>query len=1258
MYKNKYYKYKKKYLILKYGGSSFDNDNDNDNDIDNDDNNDIDNDDNNNIISSDDDNDNNIISSDNDNILEINTDLNNNTGLNVNNNFNDNYITIPSEEETELDNGIILYMFLGGLPTEINIWESHFDNESSKNVKIVVHSKDNPSNTTSLFTKYNIEVSHLNNDEHLRTKWAGLSLVNAALLLFQHGIQKYKVSNVVFLPYDGLPLYTFNTVKNILKKFKKSLFCNPFFNADFNEFKNNTLKSERKKIKIGGGLCSQWFIINNRDFKYYFHNETLNNKIPTYIKHPLDSNDEDILILNKNLKFDENFWYLKYLKVIKKNINTYSNVPILIGGAFDENFFCRLFIMDDSKYINISVDSYKKIINKFNSQIILKNINTNFYSNFNKNSLYKIEFTNKLNNQKYIINTYHYIDEEIYKTSCPVAVFHNLSPVDVTSKLLSTWVNSNKISTINTGHFIKINEIINLILNTKQTNNIASYYLDIIEKINVVFLDIQNKSNESLLLYENNKVFIKITERDHPLLFIVETFGMCLCTYLLVSLFKLINIINKTDKYDRIFITENDYNEIPNSIKYLFVWNNIVYSNFVKYLPKKINKYELFPNKDLNITENIKIIENLILYSKNILNHEEIYNEYYVCIPNFTKNYLISSTNQGSLFIRKIQIQKNIKITDLPENHIIKELLNIQYNTFTNLLNNNNFNPLNTLFDKFNYTINKIETVKYINSTDKEYIKSLILSNNLDQLFNNNINIYNLINLSNNIISIPERNDLKFIKDTNDELYNILNDFMNNYIISSEIKIEILKYIINIFDILFDEYNKKYNLEKPIILVLKGGLLMYNSLLEIFELLPKKITSVLLERYNNNIYSYDLDFSIKIDTKLSKNEYDIHYNNCKKIMIYASFLINSFITKNLNLEISKEKILLLYNNINIKMVSSIKYNNMELLRIDVYNTNFYSNQLYNNIQIPKLNDYTNGIFITKNLEKKFIYVINSELINNILNSTTQQEIYKLAILYNDTNNWNSCNNPDTQVINTTVNLFVPIKLTFRNIKTNQIEVKYFKEAIVDIALESYESGENKMIDKNIVKYNYFAEKLSFNGYDFKTLLKIIEYLLFYNCVDEKTLTLNIIKHKKKSKVLSILYLMDIILYWEKKKSNNENINITFISNDISYIINQINYIKNNINDIINSNTLINLKLDKMRNSRINNYAIYNLFNFILKNVKNINFSQNFNNLFYFLNILLDEFMFLKHIIDNNNIFDNSIDIYNSDFIKYKKNIKL
>lgn len=78
----------------------------------------------------------------------------------------------------------------------------------------------------------------------------------------------------------------------------------------------------------------------------------------------------------------------------------------------------------------------------------------------------------------------------------------------------------------------------------------------------------------------------------------------------------------------------------------------------------------------------------------------------------------------------------------------------------------------------------------------------------------------------------------------------------------------------------------------------------------------------------------------------------------------------------------------------------------------------------------------------------------------------------------------------------------------------------------------------------------------------------------------------------------------------------------------------------------------------MRNSRINNYAIYNLFNFILKNVKNINFSQNFNNLFYFLNILLDEFMFLKHIIDNNNIFDNSIDIYNSDFIKYKKNIKL
>jgi len=499
---------------------------------------------------------------------------------------------------------------------------------------------------------------------------------------------------------------------------------------------------------------------------------------------------------------------------------------------------------------------------------------------------------------------------------------------------------------------------------------------------------------------------------------------------------------------------------------------------------------------------------------------------------------------------------------------------------------------------------------------------------------------------------------LKFIKDTNDDLYSVLNDFMNNYIISSEMKIEILKYIITIFDVLFDEYNKKYNLEKPIILVLKGGLLMYNSLLEIFELLPKKINSILLKRYNNNIYSYDLDFSVKIDTKLSKNEYDLHYNNCKKIMLYASFLINYFITKNLNLEISKEKILLLYNNINIKMVSSKQYNNMELLRIDVFNNIFYSNDVYNNVRMPKLNDYTNGIFITKNEETKFVYVINSDLINSILNSTTQLELYKLSILYNDTNNWNLCNNPDTQVINTTVNLFVPIKLTFRNIKNNQIQVRYFKEAIVDIALESYESGENKMIEKNIVKYNYFAEKLSFNGYDFKTLLKIIEYLLFNNCINEKTLTLNIVKHKKKSKILSILYLMDIILYWENKKSKNEDINITFISNDISYIISQINYIKNSINDIIDSNTLINLKLDKAISSRINNYAVYNLFIFILKNLKNINFSQDFNNLFYFLNILLEEFMFLKDIIDNNNIFDNSIDIYNSDFIKYKKNIKL
>lgn len=71
------------------------------------------------------------------------------------------------------------------------------------------------------------------------------------------------------------------------------------------------------------------------------------------------------------------------------------------------------------------------------------------------------------------------------------------------------------------------------------------------------------------------------------------------------------------------------------------------------------------------------------------------------------------------------------------------------------------------------------------------------------------------------------------------------------------------------------------------------------------------------------------------------------------------------------------------------------------------------------------------------------------------------------------------------------------------------------------------------------------------------------------------------------------------------------------------------------------------------------YKIYKFFTLILENILDIDLSENFNNLFYFLNILIDQFQYIYNLVENNNLFEkmSDNDIYNSDFMKYKRLIK-
>ena len=1189
---------------------------------------------------------------------------------------------------THLDGGIIVYMFLGALPkTDIQLWDLHFEDANNKNIKIIVHEKDNPSVATGKFSSHNIDVIYLQNDEHIETKWAGISLVDTALLMWQHAILKYNVSNVVFLPYDAIPLYKFNDIKSILDKFKKSLFCYPFNNVSFNEVRGYLKfhdKITRKNYKTARPttvpLCSQWFIINNRDFKYYFHSKTLDeNKIPTYIKSSIQNlNDENFLSLNNKLWFNKNFWYYKYLGQVKyetkrRNINIeYLKIPHFMtpltggnilpsnemyGGAYDENFFCKFFLTSQNNYIEKSSSKYKKIIDEFiNLSTVMKK--SNFYDNFQNNALYKIKFKDKQNSKEYILNTYHNTYDEIMVTSCPVSVYHMINTIDVTSKLNSIWVNgTKKISNLKGGYYDIINEIIKDITSTNVANNNKTHYIDIIKKISDLFNKIIN-NDESINLVANNDKFI-VSTRDHPLLFIIEPMGMCICAYLLLSLLKIINIINKKNLNDNMAIYENDYEEVPNNLKYLFVWNDLINIHHVALPDITFDKYKLFPNNKLSLNSNICIIKYLIHISKQILNLPYIYDEYLMQLPNFSRNYLINSINSGSLFIRKIQIQKNVKISDLDPSHILARLLTIQYDTFTEILNKSTHNPLDNLFNYYDYeikqhslktnilpdNINELENILLINSTKNNF------------LFSEHVNILEFINnsLGKDIISpnFNYHNDSSIMKKS-DSIFNIIDDFINKYIIDSNIKKIILQYTINIFNILLEQYNKLHpELHHPIILVMKGGFLMYNLLLEIFESFPKKIMNILLLKYNDTIYSYDLDFSIKINPEgISKEEFDIHYTNCKKIILYATFWINYFVSFHLDLTVSQQNIKLLYNKINNEIMTdqNSNYKNMEFNKIEFYGMGSF--EINDNYLNSNTIDITNGIINTKITTKQ--YLIDIDMINKVL-GINNNKTFKLAIKYDDTNNWVACKNKDGspnerwKIINTVVNVYVPVKLYFTDNKNKTI-TKYFIEPFIDIAIADYSSHEY-ISGYTIAKYNYIGNKITFYGYTLETLIKIIEQILLEYCVEKNTLTIQNAKYIKRSKILTLLYCVDILLYSKINKIPTGD-----ILKNIKKMIEMVDKTILKFDDIIKMKKISNINLNL---TEFANYKINNLFIIINRILPNIDFNANFDNFYYLLDTLKQNLKFIYNLVNDNNIYEKLTigDIYNSDFLKYNRLIK-
>jgi len=506
----------------------------------------------------------------------------------------------------------------------------------------------------------------------------------------------------------------------IIKKIKN--------NKDYQDIYKKYIKSNNY-IRI---LVSNNYIINK---KYY-------NELYQYINHSYCLLKNYKSIVNKLFtnNFDINKKYIKYIKY-------YNNLNILNTNI-------------DNKYLDININLYNKINNKYNIPILLKkNIWYGGNSNFNEPIIY---INLLLYNNKYYSSPLNYILTEL---SCTI-INHIIS-----SYLFNAYDVGYNISIIPSYY----NELINISINgPNDINKLKIIIKDIsflIKNINEYFIKLSKLYIDNLLITYSQKI------KNILLLNSWELSSILLKPFILPTTYD-INILLNTLKTINYNIIKKYINNLFDDAYIInFIYGNINYKYIDNIVDDIINNIKCCKYKDYNINKltnntfihpNKKEISNCITYYYNIDNFSPIL----FCLINIFINiyqnnffdelrtkqqlgYLVSmyynNIKNNYFIIQKIQSSQDINYVKNKIDEFNNNLLNLlsekKFNDAKNILKNELLSPENSLSDVYSIYLNEIINQYYL------FDRKKIILNEL-----NNITINNIIDFIKKYITLENCN--------------------------------------------------------------------------------------------------------------------------------------------------------------------------------------------------------------------------------------------------------------------------------------------------------------------------------------------------------------------------------------------------------------------------------------------------------------------------------------------------------------------
>ena len=201
-----------------------------------------------------------------------------------------------------MDNTNILFMYLGGLSTDKHtiLHYQKFFNRLKKSVHnnslyIVIHPKN--INTFKIKEKFYKNISVVDKEHWIETKWGTRSISDATLLMMQYAFLKYGdiFKKYVLLSPNCVPLYNFDIIYNEFNEDNKS-----WIQCTSDDYIGK--HTPTKYYKFNGGpfdintitLQSQWMALDRKHLDLFFMNN--NNKL---IKTYTTVNNNEIISSNK-----------------------------------------------------------------------------------------------------------------------------------------------------------------------------------------------------------------------------------------------------------------------------------------------------------------------------------------------------------------------------------------------------------------------------------------------------------------------------------------------------------------------------------------------------------------------------------------------------------------------------------------------------------------------------------------------------------------------------------------------------------------------------------------------------------------------------------------------------------------------------------------------------------------------------------------------------------------------------------------------